>query len=192
MRRGIKVSIVRPCTSKSFEAAVHSGLQHLASLQDAPNNARCVLSDYIYSKEPLFHTLHGTDIPTPQIGVHLILTFMHEEYGRGASLENLKDQFFWHGPTELAEHPPSVAQVAPESELHDHHEAPPHTEARRANATLLMLARNSDIDGAVSSVRAVEDRFNAKFGYPWVFLNEVPFSDEFRRCALFTTLLSFG
>ena len=40
-----------------------------------------------------------------------------------------------------------------------------------ANATLFMLTRNSDVDGAVNSVREVEDRFNRKYGYPWVFLN---------------------
>ncbi|EIM84738.1 glycosyl transferase [Stereum hirsutum FP-91666 SS1] len=51
----------------------------------------------------------------------------------------------------------------------------------RANATLLMLARNSDVDGAVSSVRDVEDRFNRKFGYPWVFMNEEPFSEDFKK-----------
>lgn len=55
----------------------------------------------------------------------------------------------------------------------------------RANATLLMLARNSDVDGAVSSVRDVEDRFNRKFGYPWVFMNEEPFSEDFKKCVLF-------
>ena len=56
---------------------------------------------------------------------------------------------------------------------------PPLTLAR-ANATLLMLARNSDADGAVRSVRELEDRFNHKFNYPWVFLNEEPFSDDFK------------
>ena len=52
-----------------------------------------------------------------------------------------------------------------------------------ANATLFMLARNSDIDSAMHSVREVEDRFNHKYGYPWVFLNEQQFSDDFKRCA---------
>lgn len=46
-----------------------------------------------------------------------------------------------------------------------------------------MLARNSDVDNAVKSVREVEDRFNRKYGYPWVFLNEEPFSGDFKRCA---------
>lgn len=54
---------------------------------------------------------------------------------------------------------------------------------RRANATLLMLARNSDADGAVRSVRELEDRFNHKYNYPWTFLNEEPFSEDFKRCA---------
>ncbi|KAI0266642.1 nucleotide-diphospho-sugar transferase [Russula aff. rugulosa BPL654] len=50
-----------------------------------------------------------------------------------------------------------------------------------ANATLFMLTRSSDVDGAVNSVREVEDRFNRGYGYPWVFLNEEPFSDDFKR-----------
>lgn len=54
---------------------------------------------------------------------------------------------------------------------------------KRANATLLMLARNSDINGAVNAVRSLEERFNSKLPtpYPWVFLNEVRFSEDFKR-----------
>lgn len=69
---------------------------------------------------------------------------------------------------------------------HPHSPAPGVSEAnpfllRKANATLVMLARNSDLDGVIRSVREVEDKFNKKFNYPWVFLNEEPFSDEFKR-----------
>jgi Glycolipid 2-alpha-mannosyltransferase len=35
-------------------------------------------------------------------------------------------------------------------------------------------------------VREMEDRFNHKHGYPWVFLNEQPFSDDFKRCVPFS------
>jgi mannosyltransferase len=49
----------------------------------------------------------------------------------------------------------------------------------RANATLMMLARNSDVDGAVASVESVQQQFNANFGYPWVFLNNEEWSEEF-------------
>jgi hypothetical protein len=45
-----------------------------------------------------------------------------------------------------------------------------------------MLARNSDLIGAAQSVRRLEDRFNKNYRYPWVFLNDEPFSDEFKRC----------
>lgn len=51
----------------------------------------------------------------------------------------------------------------------------------KANATLVFLARNSDLDGVLSSMEQVERRFNKIFGYPWVFLNEVEFEEEFKR-----------
>ncbi|KAG1753470.1 glycosyltransferase family 15 protein [Suillus lakei] len=52
---------------------------------------------------------------------------------------------------------------------------------RRANATLVMLARNNDLNGVISSVEQLEARFNRKFNYPWVFLNDEPFSTDFKR-----------
>ncbi|CCL98014.1 uncharacterized protein FIBRA_00007 [Fibroporia radiculosa] len=51
----------------------------------------------------------------------------------------------------------------------------------RANATLLMLARNTELDAALQSVRELEEKFNHQFGYPWVFLNNVPFSKAFKE-----------
>ena len=36
----------------------------------------------------------------------------------------------------------------------------------RANATLVMLARNSDADGTVASVLSVQKEFNNNFAYP--------------------------
>jgi alpha 1,2-mannosyltransferase len=45
----------------------------------------------------------------------------------------------------------------------------------------MMLARNSDLDGALSSIRELERQFNRNFGYPWVFLNEVEFTSEFKE-----------
>ncbi|KAI5119978.1 hypothetical protein M0805_004357 [Coniferiporia weirii] len=64
----------------------------------------------------------------------------------------------------------------------------------RANATILMLARNSDIEGVEKSVRSLESRFNLGHGYPWTFLNEVPFDDEFktRVAALTNSEVRFG
>ncbi|BGP38241.1 alpha-1,2-mannosyltransferase ktr1 [Rhodotorula kratochvilovae] len=48
-------------------------------------------------------------------------------------------------------------------------------------ATFVMLARNSDVWGALESMRGIEDRFNRRYHYDWVFLNDEPFSDEFKR-----------
>ena len=50
-----------------------------------------------------------------------------------------------------------------------------------ANAVMLMLARNSELEGAVSSVRQLEENFNRRYHYPWVFLNDEPFSEEFKQ-----------
>lgn len=51
---------------------------------------------------------------------------------------------------------------------------------RRANATFVILTRNSDLDGIIRSIRDIEDRFNRKYNYPYVLLNEVPFTEEFK------------
>lgn len=51
----------------------------------------------------------------------------------------------------------------------------------RMNATFVTLARNSDVWEISESIRQVEDRFNDKFGYDWVFLNDEPFDDEFKQ-----------
>jgi mannosyltransferase len=49
----------------------------------------------------------------------------------------------------------------------------------RTNATLLALVRNSELDEMISSMRDLERTFNRKFNYPWLFLNDVPFTEEF-------------
>ena len=51
----------------------------------------------------------------------------------------------------------------------------------RENATLLMLTNSWEMDGALRVVSEVEERFNRKFNYPWIFLNDEPFSDEFKQ-----------
>ncbi|KAI0701302.1 glycosyltransferase family 15 protein [Cytidiella melzeri] len=104
------------------------------------------------------------------VGLHSILSFSHEKYGRATSISNIASNIPWRKPTVA---PPEAEDIILSPSLSNVTE--------RANATLLMLARNSDVDGALSSVRALEDRFNHKYRYPWVFLNEEPFSDEFKR-----------
>lgn len=73
---------------------------------------------------------------------------------------------------------------------------PLNPETGRANATFVMLARNSDVDGAVSAIRSLEEQFNRRrpSPYPWVFLNEVPFDDEFKQkvSAVASSEVQFG
>lgn len=52
---------------------------------------------------------------------------------------------------------------------------------RRANATYVILARNSDLEGVMSSMQQMEDRFNRYHAYPYVFLNKEPFTKEFKE-----------
>lgn len=64
----------------------------------------------------------------------------------------------------------------------------------KANATLVFLCRNSDLEGVLSSMGHMERRFNKKYGYPWVFLNEERFTEEFKTFVaflFFLTLLVF-
>ncbi|PFH47538.1 glycosyltransferase family 15 protein [Amanita thiersii Skay4041] len=122
------------------------------------------------------------------LGLHWILALTHEEYGRATSLstlisgsnkphrpdENL-EQYYYTPPTPDPDTETSLESISNVTHLLTD------TSRRRANATLLMLARNGDVDGAVRSVREMEDRFNRRFGYPYVFLNEEPFSEEFKK-----------
>ncbi|KAJ2893856.1 hypothetical protein GGI21_005370, partial [Coemansia aciculifera] len=47
-------------------------------------------------------------------------------------------------------------------------------------AAMVALVRNSELDGIRSTMRQVEDRFNREFGYPYIFLNDEDFTDEFK------------
>ncbi|KAI9729195.1 MAG: alpha 1,2-mannosyltransferase 2.4.1 [Cirrosporium novae-zelandiae] len=66
---------------------------------------------------------------------------------------------------------------------------PPATaDGERMNATFVTLARNSDVWEIARSIRQVEDRFNRKFHYDWVFLNDKPFDSTFKKVT--TSLVS--
>lgn len=104
------------------------------------------------------------------ISLHFILSFTHQEYGRATSISNIKNKF----TSTPHEYVPDKYYVPSDFNA----SKPLHV--RKANATMVMLARNSDMDNAVQSVRRIQDRFNTKFKYPWVFLNEEPFTDEFK------------
>ncbi|CCK71750.1 alpha-1,2-mannosyltransferase KTR1 KNAG_0H03360 [Huiozyma naganishii CBS 8797] len=50
----------------------------------------------------------------------------------------------------------------------------------KEKATFVTLVRNSDLYSLLPSIKSVEDRFNHKFNYDWVFLNDEEFTDEFK------------
>ncbi|KAI1608156.1 alpha 1,2-mannosyltransferase [Exophiala viscosa] len=57
----------------------------------------------------------------------------------------------------------------------------PPAPGERVNATFVTLARNSDLWEIARSIRQVEDRFNRNYNYDWVFLNDKPFDETFKK-----------
>jgi alpha 1,2-mannosyltransferase len=109
-----------------------------------------------------------------QISLHYILSFSHEEYGRATSFSNIKQK--------LSPSPgkPPYQNGVPAEYYDTVKENKPDPPERKANAAIVSLARNGDIDGIVFSMKQMEDRFNKRYGYPYVFLNEEEFSEDFK------------
>ena len=108
-----------------------------------------------------------------QISLHYILSFSHDDYRRATSLSNIKDRL------SSGSGKPPYQNGIPEEYYNTVKEDTPSPPGRKANAAIVSLARNGDIDGIVFSMKQMEDRFNKRYGYPYVFLNEEEFSDEF-------------
>ncbi|KAM0688665.1 hypothetical protein COBT_000066 [Conglomerata obtusa] len=64
----------------------------------------------------------------------------------------------------------------------------------KENAVLLILCRNSDINGISNSLREFEETFNKTYGYPYVFLNDEDFTDDFKSAIskVISSPASFG
>ncbi|KAK3679738.1 putative mannosyltransferase ktr4 [Recurvomyces mirabilis] len=58
--------------------------------------------------------------------------------------------------------------------------APENPNSDRINATLLSLVRNKELTDLVQSMQDLERTWNHKFNYPWTFLNDEPFTQEFK------------
>ncbi|CDK26196.1 unnamed protein product [Kuraishia capsulata CBS 1993] len=50
----------------------------------------------------------------------------------------------------------------------------------KASATFLMVTRNKELSSVLKTIRSVEDRFNSKYGYDWVFASHEPFHEHFK------------
>ncbi|CAK0785082.1 hypothetical protein CVIRNUC_008288 [Coccomyxa viridis] len=53
--------------------------------------------------------------------------------------------------------------------------------AGRVRAAILVLARNQDCNSVLLSMHRMERRFNSKFQYPYIFLNNAPFEVAFQK-----------
>ncbi|TRM66780.1 glycosyltransferase family 15 protein [Schizophyllum amplum] len=107
------------------------------------------------------------------VSLHYILSSTHEAYGNATSFSSLTSHFKGQ----------PVEHVLVPEEYYDSTANASRAEfapGERASATFVILARNSDLDNTIRSVRDVEDRFNRKYNYPYVFLNDEPFSEEFK------------
>ncbi|KAJ7723709.1 glycolipid 2-alpha-mannosyltransferase-domain-containing protein [Mycena olivaceomarginata] len=120
------------------------------------------------------------------ISLHYILSFSHE--GRATSLDSLRKSW---AASDLYHEPPYKTAVPEKYYLTPDVNG---TMPRHANATIVMLARNGDLNGVVRSLTQLEAKFNTRLGYPYVFLNEEPFSDDFKRnvLALTNNKVEFG
>jgi len=136
------------------------------------------------------------------ISLHYILRSTHESYSQDTSVANILDKL---GLSKNNTKDKSAVSSFPlvGSQLSDVLVPSPqpvvdhdflYPQRGTANAVFVFLARNSDLEGVVSSVRQMEDRFNRNYNYPWVFLNDEPFTEEFiRRVRLLTNAkIQFG
>ncbi|TDL29878.1 glycosyltransferase family 15 protein [Rickenella mellea] len=105
------------------------------------------------------------------ISLHYILSVSHQGYRKTTSLRSIAEKIGSNLPK--TPYDQSISDECIQHATSDN--------KRKANATFVVLARNGDLTGVISSMKQMEDRFNKEFNYPWVFLNEVPFSEEFKR-----------
>ncbi|KAF9475371.1 glycosyltransferase family 15 protein [Pholiota conissans] len=110
--------------------------------------------------------------------LHYLAGRHHDEYNRVTSVSHLMSKIY---PSPLIESNSNADSPIkrPSSLRYNYPNDQPYSD-KRANATFVILCRNDQLWDIVRTVREVEDRFNRIYHYPYVFLNEVPFSDNFK------------
>lgn len=96
---------------------------------------------------------------------------------RGSQAEDVKEDT----SSSLADTPAVPAQGTTPNTGSQSSTLRPTAPGERMNATFVTLARNSDVWEIARSIRQVEDRFNHAYNYDWVFLNDQPFDDTFKK-----------
>ncbi|KAJ3556164.1 hypothetical protein NP233_g12040 [Leucocoprinus birnbaumii] len=119
------------------------------------------------------------------ISIHYILSFANESYGRATAISSIKNHIYGTPSEDTITVPPPLnpnTDITTNPDVANDPASSEHLAVdRRANATFVILCRNSDIDGTVRSIREIEDRFNRRYQYPYVLLNEVLFTEEFKK-----------
>ncbi|KAJ7824257.1 glycosyltransferase family 15 protein [Mycena olivaceomarginata] len=122
------------------------------------------------------------------VGFHYLLTLSGVGYGSVLPLIP---------PIEQPCMPPKMVWIEPPYQAPASMPMPPQTPmpppAPIANITTAGT-RNGDLRGVKKSMAEFEEKFNRKFGYPYVFLNEEPFTEEFKQsvAALTHNEVEFG
>jgi len=104
--------------------------------------------------------------------MHFLLSYSNESYGKATSIGRLKPGTIFGDETDHTVKKPDSVIYDPATDTNT---------TRKANAALVVLARNNEWHQVVTSMKQLEQTFNKNFGYPWVFLNDEPFSDEFKK-----------
>ncbi|OJK04940.1 hypothetical protein ASPACDRAFT_74468 [Aspergillus aculeatus ATCC 16872] len=59
--------------------------------------------------------------------------------------------------------------------------SPGNSKSPRTNAALISLVRNEELHELIPTIRDLERTWNSKFNYPWIFFNDQPFTEEFKK-----------
>lgn len=63
----------------------------------------------------------------------------------------------------------------------EHDYSPDSEQSARTNAALITLVRNEELGQLLSTMTDLERTWNSKFNYPYIFFNDVPFTEEFKQ-----------
>ncbi|CAO3621706.1 unnamed protein product [Cunninghamella echinulata] len=88
--------------------------------------------------------------------------------------------FFYPNTTALSS-PPYIKKTSPVRIKNYLQPQQVYSNKNKVKACIVILARNSNLYGVKASVRQFEERFNHKFQYPYIFLNEEPFTEDFKH-----------
>lgn len=113
---------------------------------------------------------------------HFLFSHLHEEYSKATSLTQLAPWIQSHSAsTQCVGADTDTESVWGTLEGDQYPRAVHKPQIGRANATFVILARNHEINDIVQSLAEMEHTFNHQYHYPYVFLNDLPFTAEFKE-----------